>query len=181
MNRGAVAAIALAVMAVAIVIGMTDPSRDGQQIALAVGFFASVVILIGILSGVNDGGSSTQGDTSQTVNFYMPPQPAAPPPQPAAQPQIVYIPVPQQAQPAYLPHPGYAPQPHALPQYEPAPALAHYPQQQAQYRGALDVVAEPVYSLPYHPQQQVRRAPVAQLESPKGSWVRRLAQKAKVV
>ena len=86
--------------------------------------------------------------------------------------------MPQQSHPAYLPHPGYAPQPHALPHeqpvYLPSPA-------QSQYRGALDVVVEPVYSLPHHPQQHIRRAPVAQLESPKGSGVRSLAQKAKVV
>ena len=178
MNRAAVAGIAIAVMAVAIVIGMTDPSRGGQQLALAVGFFASVVILIGILSGVSDGGS-TRGDTHQEVHIHNHPAPQPQYQQPAAQPQIVYIPTPQQA-PVYLPHPGYAPAP-ALPYQEPAPALAHYPEQQPQYRGALNVVAEPVYRLPHHPHQHIQRGAVAQLESPRGSWVRRAARKAGVV
>ena len=172
MNRGAVAAIAIAVLLVAAFIAMTDPSRNGQQLALAVGFFASVVILVGIISLAGEGGS-TRGNTSQTVNVYMPPQQAAP--LPPAAPQVVYTPMPQTPQPHYLP-PGYAqpylPPPQQQPAYLPAP-------QHAQYRGALDVVAEPVpYALGYHPQpQQVQRGAVAQLESPKASLVRRMARR----
>jgi hypothetical protein len=163
MNRSAVVAIAFACILVAAIVGVTDPTRGGQAAAFGIGMVAAAVHCIGIIaeSGGSWGGHSTRGDTSQSVNVYVdgtPRHPSggqhgelypayySPPPMAPAQPQIIVMPMPGYG---HAPHPGYlqAPQQGG---YLPAP---HYPaveHSQPHYRGAIDVVAEPVH----YPQQQ---------------------------
>lgn len=178
MNRGVVAAIAIGVLLAAIFIAETDASRNGQIVAMGVGLFASIIILIGILSEAGEWGghSSTRGDTTQTVNITMPSAPQYQPLQ--NQPQV---------HPAWLAPPPAAPSIIMMPSPAPAPGapqmLLVTPEMLAQgllphqpaaslpsphYRGALDVVAEPAR----HVQQS---QPVAALPSP--SMARRVASR----
>ena len=193
MNRGVVALIALAVMGVAVMVAVADPSRNGQNAFMGIGLLASAVVVIAIIVGVGDSQGSARGDTQIENHIHNHPAPQAQQPihyqQPAAAPQIVYIPMPQ---PSYPPMPQYALPPAAAPQYAhpgylpapqnqaylPAPqgyhpaAIEHH---QAQYRGALDVTAEPVHRAPQ--QQRIARGAVAQLESPQASLIRRVARR----
>ena len=185
MNRGVVALIALAVMGVAVMVAIADPSRNGQNAFMGIGLFASAVVVIAIIVGVGDSQGSVRGDTHQEVHIHNHPAPQQPMQyqQPAA-PQIVYLPQPA---PNYPPQPQYAPAPqyalppqYAPPGYLPAPQhqaylAAPHAQHQAEYRGAIDVVAEPVH---YAPQQRIARGAVPQLESPQSAGlVRRMARR----
>ena len=185
MNRGIVALIALAVMGVAVMVAIADPSRNGQNAFMGIGLLASAIVVIAIICGVQDSQGSVRGDVHQETHIHHHP---APQPQyhqqPAQQPQIVYLPMPapQYAPPQYAPAPQYA----LPPQYAPAghlPTPQHQPylpaphaQHQAEYRGAIDVVAEPVH---YAPQQQrLARGAVPQVESPQSAGlIRRTARR----
>ena len=185
MNRGIVALIALAVMGVAVMVAIADPSRNGQNAFMGIGLLASAIVVIAILVGVGDSQGSVRGDTHQEVHIHNHPAPHRPEyqMQPAAQPQIAYIPMPQAS---YPPAAGYALPQHAAAGHLAAPyqAPAMQPYQQAptiehhrpEYRGAIDVVAEPVHYAP--PQQQrLARGAVPQLESPQASLIRRVARR----
>jgi hypothetical protein len=195
MNRAAVVSIAMACMLVAAVVAFTDPTRGGQTAAFGIGLVAAAVLCVGIISESGGSWGSTRGDTTQHTNIYIdgtPRQPQgsaghelhpayyAPPASAPAQPQIIVMPMPGYPPVGYghAPHPGYLQAPQhggylAAPEYAAPPAIQHHPQ--PQYRGAIDVVAEPVR---YPPQQgQIRHGQAPRLESPEAGFIRRAARK----
>ena len=186
MNRGVVAAIAFAVLGVGAAIAVIDPSRGGQNTMIGFGLLAVGIVVAAILASAEDSQGSVRGDTHQEVHLHMPAQPQQQPQyvqqqyQPPAHPQIIYVPQPQPyypptpqfAPPQYAPHPGYLPAPPRQ-AYLPTPHAQH----QAEYRGSIDVVAEPVHYAPPH-QQRIARGAVPQLESPQSAGlIRRMARK----
>lgn len=181
MNRAGIGIVAAGFLLFGLACVMTDMSAGSQQAAVIFFTLAGLVLIIGIISE-SGGERQRSGDSTQTVNVYnvQPAQAASPPPH--------FIPV-------YVPMPGYQ-QPHALPSpyaepqsnYLPAPpdqpaAIAHQPApsipatwrwpSSSEYRGAIDVVAEPVPASP----RQVRQSGMVQLESPKASLARRIARR----
>ena len=183
MNRGIVATIAFAILGVALLVLIADPSRNGQNAFAGISLLSVAIVVIATIVGIQDTQGSVRGDVHQETHIHHHP---APQPQyhqqPAQPPQIVYLPMPApQYPPQYAPAPQYAlPPQYAPPGYLPAPQHQAYlpapqPQHQAEYRGALDVTAEPVHRAPQ--QQRIARGAVAQLESPQASLIRRVARR----
>lgn len=194
MSKLAISIIAMAIMAVAIAVLVADPSPRGQNTMMLIGFLASAFVIAAGVMGAGSSDSDAARNVHQETHIHnhpaAAPQPMAQPihyQQPPAQPQVIYMPMPQ---PYYPPAPAYAlppqyaapaghlaaPPHHQAPamQYHPAPAIEHH---QAQYRGAIDVVAEPVYHAPQ--QQRIARGAVPQLESPQSAGlIRRMARRA---
>ena len=181
MNRAVIGIVAAGFLLFGLACVMTDMSAGSQQAAVIFFTLAGLVLIIGIIS--ESGGerqSSYSGDHTVNVFNVLPAQ-AAPPPQP---PQ--YIPV-YMPMPSYQPHalpPAYAePAPHYLPgpQHQPVAIQHQAPQVPAtwrwpsssEYRGAIDVVAEPVPASP----RQIRQGGMVQLESPKASLARRIVRR----
>jgi hypothetical protein len=178
MNRAVIGIVAAGFLLFGLACIMTDMSASSQQAAVIFFTLAGLVLIIGIISESGGARESSSGD--HTVNVYnvLPTQAALPQP-----PQ--YIPV-YMPMPGYQPHalpPAYEPEPHYLPapQYQPAaiehqapqvPATWRWPSS-SEYRGAIDIVAEPVPASP----RQIRQGGMVQLESPKASLARRVVRR----
>jgi hypothetical protein len=150
MNRAVIGIVAAGFLLFGLACIMTDMSAGSQQAAVIFFTLAGLVLIIGIISESGGERQSSSGD--HTVNVYN-----VLPAQAAPQCIPVYMPM-----PSYQPHalpPAYAePAPHylAAPQYQPAaiehqapqvPATWRWPSS-SEYRGAIDVVAEPVPASP---------------------------------